>query len=76
MVKLSDLNLEEISQEEVSNRTFLGQATGMGLGHCVWLGTRHGPKGFLDNVRSYVVHEQGPAKMDVTFYGDPSDKST
>jgi hypothetical protein len=70
---LEDLDLEEINQDEVNNYTDLGYAYGMNLGHCVLMGIRHGPDGFLERVRYYVIHEEGPKRIDVTFYADSLD---
>ena len=73
------LLLEEIAAHEREEKELLGKAAGRDLGHCVYLGARHG-KDFLERVKWYCVSTEEdeslralravqPETIQVEFYG-------
>lgn len=51
------ISLEEISADERAGKNKLGEATGIDLSHCIYLGARHG-ENFLEQVKYYYVNPE------------------
>ncbi len=76
----SELVLKKLSDQEKKGKKFIGKADGRDLGHCVYLGVRHG-KDFLKQAKYYFVssetdeqleqmREFQPTTVRIEFYGD------
>jgi len=77
---IDELVLQKISSEEKKCKDLIGTADGTDLGHCVFLGAKHG-KDFLKRAKFYFVSEESdehlermrefqPHTVRIEFYGD------
>ncbi len=77
---IDELVLQKISEDEKKCKDFIGKADGTDLGHCVFLGVRHG-KDFLKRAKFYLVSQETDAQLEqmrefqpntirIEFYGD------
>ncbi len=74
------VSIDEIAAEERPGKDLIGKAFGRDLGHCVYLGAKHG-KNFLERVKWYYmsneeedylreIRKAQPETILVEFYGE------
>lgn len=57
------LTIYEIAESELEGKTSLGQACGLDIGHCVYLGSSH-CKDFEKKVKWYYIHPEDEQLQD------------
>ena len=75
-----EISIDALAEDELKDKNILGVAYGIDIGHCFYLGARHGEK-FIDRVKFYHVHTDSddsleelrvrqPSSIKISFYGD------